>query len=106
MSRMTTNTAVASLLLAGLLAAPALAQQPSCGPRHIVVEGLLEQYAEAPIGYGVETGRSGGEALMEMFANADSGTWTILVTTSDGTSCIVTFGEGWTPGLLRGGVAL
>ena len=50
---------------------------------------------------GVGIGAS-GEALYELFV-ADTGTWTILVTRPDGTSCIAASGESWMTNTLLAG---
>ena len=34
-------------------------------------------------------------ALVEVLTSADGGTWTIIVTTPQGMSCLVAAGEGW-----------
>ena len=38
-------------------------------------------------------GIAGGTAMIELFASADTGTWTITVTTPDGTTCLVASGD-------------
>ncbi len=49
------------------------------------------KYQEAPIGAGVTN--SGG--LVEVLTTSDGSTWTIIVTTPQGVSCLVATGEGW-----------
>ncbi len=37
-----------------------------------------------------------GESVTELFTNGKSGSWTILVTRTNGLSCIAASGEDWT----------
>jgi hypothetical protein len=67
------------------------AQQSRCGPRQELVEVLRKKYRETPVAAGVTL--SGG--LVELLAQPDGATWTIMVTTPEGTSCLVAAGEGW-----------
>ena len=52
---------------------------------------LAKKYAEAPVGLGVTS--MGG--LVELLTTKDGLTWTIIVSTPDGASCLVASGEGW-----------
>lgn len=70
-------------------AAPASAQS-QCGPRQELVKNLGERFKEAPIGRGIT---QPGQVL-EIFAS-QSGTWTMVVTTPNGTSCLIAAGENW-----------
>jgi hypothetical protein len=67
------------------------AQQSRCGPREELVEVLRNKYRETPVAAGVTL--SGG--LVELLAQPDGATWTIMVTTPQGRSCLVAAGEGW-----------
>ncbi len=61
-----------------------------CAAREAVLRQLNENYGERP----VATGLVSNGTVIEVLA-ARSGTWTILVTRPDGTSCVVAAGEGW-----------
>lgn len=61
-----------------------------CGERDEVVAELAQVFNEAPMAIG----QVDGSAVVEIFAS-DSGSWTILATSTDGTSCIVSAGEGF-----------
>lgn len=78
-----------------LIAQTALAQnaaaQPQCNDRKQVLDLLAEKYKEAPVAAGVTN--NGG--LVEVLTDAKGGTWTIIVTTPQGVSCLVAAGEGW-----------
>ena len=80
------------LMLAAIvfLNTPAAAQS-SCGPRDAVVELLGKQFAETTVAVGLAS--SGG--VIEVMASNDGGTWTIVLTMPDGTSCVVASGEAW-----------
>ena len=96
LARMIAAIAIASLLLLGaaLISRPALAQSADAGlPRAVLVELLGDGYAEVPVAFGLA--ENGG--LIEMFASADGGTWTMVLSMPNGLSYVVTTGEAWTP---------
>ncbi len=70
--------------------ASALAQS-TCAPRDFVLGKLAKNYGETIIALGV-TNKGG---LIEVLTSSDGGTWTIILTTPQGTSCFVAAGEGW-----------
>ena len=77
---------------AGLaLIAQSAAAQPQCNDRKEVLDLLAQKYKEAPVASGVTN--NGG--LVEVLTDAKGGTWTIIVTTPQGVSCLVAAGEGW-----------
>ena len=83
----------AALLVAAALA-PALVSSASaqarCGPRAEIVKTLGETFKEAPIGIGItQPGQ-----VIELFASS-SGSWTMVVTNPNGTSCLIAAGENW-----------
>lgn len=62
----------------------------NCGPRDEIVSQLGNVFQEAQSGMGiVDT-----TAVVEVFVS-DAGTFTILASGTDGTSCILASGEGW-----------
>lgn len=84
------------LLLMGLglgyllvTSAPAQAQSRNCAPHEAVVERLAEGYGESRqvIAMNADT------SILEVFASADTGSWTITVTQAGGLTCIVAAGE-------------
>jgi hypothetical protein len=62
-----------------------------CDQRASVIGRLAEKYGEAPVAIGVTT----AGALVEVLATGDGGTWTIIVSNPNGTSCLIAAGEGW-----------
>lgn len=79
-------------IIAGFtVTASASAAQPQCNDRAHVLELLAKKYKEAPIAAGVTN--SGG--LVEVLSDGRGGSWTIIVTTPQGMSCLVAAGDGW-----------
>jgi hypothetical protein len=87
----------AALLAFGLLPSAAHAQPAATGPHPLcaayreVQRQLAAGYGEAPVAVGL---RSNGE-LLQVFASSESGTWTIVSTTPQGTACILAAGRHW-----------
>ncbi len=69
----------------------AAAQQVACRPHDDVLAHLAQKYDEVPVAIGV-TNKGG---LVEVLTTGDGDTWTIIVTTPQGISCLVAAGEGW-----------
>lgn len=68
---------------------PALAEtRRSCAPRDQVVARLTESFGESrqAIGLGVNN------TLVEVFASAETGSWTIITTTPAGITCLLASG--------------
>ena len=68
----------------------AAASAEVCDQRDKVLGQLAQKYQEIPVAIGVTS--TGG--LVEVLATGDGSTWTIIVTTTDGVSCLVAAGEG------------
>jgi hypothetical protein len=62
----------------------------NCGPRDEIVAQLGSVFQESPSGMGMID----PSAVVEVFVS-ESGTFTILASGTDGTSCILASGEGW-----------
>jgi hypothetical protein len=73
-----------------LLAGSAVAQVSRCAPHDNMVSTLGETFAETQHAYGL----LGPRAILEVFVS-EKGGWTIIVTGSDGISCILAVGLGW-----------
>ena len=73
-----------------LVSSVAMAQVP-CGQRDKIFEWLAVKYKEAPIASGV----SGNGSLREVLSTHDGDTWTVIVTSPDGDSCVIASGQGW-----------
>ncbi len=85
-------------LLAGLLAAGAgaaftpvaAAAAQVCGDHAKMVAKLGKDYRELAAGIGL----TAGGAVIELFT-AETGSWTILMTTPGARTCVMSIGEGW-----------
>ncbi len=66
-------------------------QTQQCDQRARVIGHLARKYKETPVAIGVTT--SGG--MVEVLTTGDGGTWTIILSNPNGTSCLVAAGEGW-----------
>ncbi len=69
---------------------PTTANAAECGTHKKVTAFLGKKYKEAPIAMGMVSNKG----FMEFFV-ADSGTWTVLLTTPEGISCIVAAGDSY-----------
>jgi hypothetical protein len=68
----------------------------NCGPRDEIVAQLGAVFEEAPNGMGMID----PNAVVEVFVS-EAGTFTILASNTDGTSCILASGEGWDGGAVK-----
>ena len=83
---------IISLLLVFLFSGTALAQQQVCNKREKFAEQLTKgKFKEAPRIIGV----IGEHQILEIWENADTGSWTALITNANGTSCMVAAGEAF-----------
>ena len=80
----------AALAAAFFVSGPALAQ-PQCAPRDALLEELESAYGEVPAGLGVIH----DGALLEIVMTPDGATWSMVLTSPGGISCLVATGEGW-----------
>lgn len=76
----------------GLAAARVEAQQArNCAPRDVVVERLAGHYGETRRSMGLGS----NNAVIEVFASDDTGSWTITVTLPSGVTCLVASGQSY-----------
>lgn len=76
----------------------------ACAPRAALIEKLETGYHETRSGAGLKTQTQ----LLEIWTSAETGTWTVLITRVDGSSCIVASGTNWlkdTPTVAKLGVS-
>ena len=86
-------TARAALFLGAITACLPVAAQTArnCAPRDIVVGRLAESYGETRQSIGL----GANNAVVEVFASQESGTWSITVTMPDGMTCLVASGQAY-----------
>lgn len=61
-----------------------------CGARGDFIKALNDKYQETRKSIGI----AGEVNVVELFTSK-TGTWTVLVTTPEGKSCIIAAGKGW-----------
>ncbi|MEO0569007.1 MAG: hypothetical protein AAF066_14835 [Pseudomonadota bacterium] len=88
---MQTKVLFTGAVLALGLASPAIAA--SCAPRETVVDRLAERYGESRQSVGLGSNNS----VVEVFASEETGTWTIVVTSVSGLTCLMASGQAYEP---------
>ncbi len=88
---MKTTFLALSFGLVAILALPAHAQQGTCGPHALIVERLATGYGESRQSIGLAPNNT----LVETFASAETGSWTITVTNAAGITCLVAAGQAY-----------
>lgn len=73
-----------------LIAAPAHAEEFTCGAREVVVTALTGKHQERVVGNGLTLDTN----VFEVWASP-AGTWTLLVTNPQGRSCVIGVGTAW-----------
>lgn len=73
-----------------LLAAPALAGT-NCAPIDQVVARLTDGYGEHIVWEGI----TAAPLLMQVWGNADTGSWTLVILDADGVACVSAYGDDW-----------
>jgi|APSaa5957512535_1039671.scaffolds.fasta_scaffold89905_2 hypothetical protein len=74
-----------------LLLAMLLSVQGACMPYNLAAEKLAELSDEVIVGRGLK--REG--PMIEVWADLDDGSWTVLQVTPDGRACLMSYGEDW-----------
>ena len=85
-----TVAALGGVISSGI-APVAQAQQMVCGKRDSIIAQLEKKYGETRRSLGLQQGRG----VIEVYASAETGSWTILVTDTRGTSCLMAAGEAY-----------
>ena len=83
-----------SLVMAVAIAAATLgssAAASNCAPRDVVVDRLAARYGESRQSIGL----GANNAMVEVFASPETGTWTIIVTTAQGLTCMIASGQAF-----------
>lgn len=81
-----------SLCLIAVTSFPAVAEaRIACAERDMVVERLASGYGESFQGGGIQS----DQRIFEVWFSEEEGTWTILLTKADGTSCVMASGTDW-----------
>jgi len=80
--------------LALVIASTTAAAANQCNTRDNVLKLLASKYKEAPVAVGV-TNNGGLVEVLKSDPLGKADTWTIIITTPKGMSCLVAAGEGW-----------
>lgn len=82
-----------SLGIAGYLLAAhnVMAQQAQCAERQTIVESLQARYGETRQSIGLAE----NNGVVEVFASTSTGSWTILFTSPNGSTCLVASGRNF-----------
>ena len=81
-----------SLGLAGLILLPAdLHAAPQCAAHDLVAQSLANQFGEVRRSIGLARDNT----VMELYAAAETGTWTLTVTLPSGLTCLVAAGDNF-----------
>lgn len=86
-SLFTVGAAAAGFLLLSATAEAA----PLCNKRATVLKTLERDYGEKPVAFGITT----EGALVQLVADKGRKTWTIVIHTPEGTSCLLAAGRSW-----------
>ena len=62
-----------------------------CGPRQHVTATLQKKFGETKQAVGL----AGAKQAFELWSSAKTGSWTMLMTNTNGISCIVASGKSW-----------
>lgn len=79
-------------LLFGLAATSTPLMAANCAMRDTVVHRLQHKYSEALSAGGFQ---HNAQTMIEVWSSPETGTFTVIVTNSNGVSCIVAAGTGW-----------
>ena len=91
-------------LLFGMVSTGPPAHAVTCMPRTDLVAKLTTAYAEKLTARGLQNESS----IVEVWASAETGSYTILLSRANGISCVISAGTHWlteTPALTKDGVA-
>jgi hypothetical protein len=80
-------------LVAGMAAAAPPASAQACGDREAMIAQLGSVHREHLVAAGLHD----EQHLVELWASDDGATWTLLLSRSDGFTCIMGAGSAWLP---------
>lgn len=85
------RTVTAALIFGTLALAPPVQARTLCAQRTVIVEKLKNGFHESYQGAGLQNATS----LVEIWSSDETGSWTMLLSKADGTSCIIASGMNW-----------
>ena len=81
---------IKALTIAALFATPASAQQ--CGVAVEMSKQLNAKFGEVKVSEGMT---AGGKSITQIWANMETGTWTVIALNASGYACLITSGTHW-----------
>jgi hypothetical protein len=88
---LTAGVVLMTLALAAMAPAAHAQDSQTCAPRHVVIERLATTYGETRRSMGL----AANNAVIEVYASDDSGSWTITVTLASGLTCLIASGQAY-----------
>ena len=85
------STAVSALMILAATATAQASELAKCGDRMELAEILKEKFQQVPVGVGVSHENT---HAFEVFASKNGG-WTVLMTKTNGQTCIMAGGHSW-----------
>lgn len=85
------RTVTAALVFGTLALAPPAQAMTICAQRSVIVERLKSGFHESYQGAGLQSASS----LVEIWSSEETGSWTMLLSKADGTSCVIASGMSW-----------
>ena len=82
---------IAAIAASFIWASEAAQAQMPCGKRDGMVRLLSEKYGETRRSMGLAEGRG----MVELYASEETGSWTILITSPQGTTCMMAAGQAF-----------
>ncbi len=82
---------IVTALLSLVLPTAVHAAGAKCGERTRLIKALTDKYKEEPRAIGLS---ASGKAVFEVYTSK-TGTWTIVMTTTTGVTCIMAAGDSW-----------
>ena len=83
--------AFAALISVWASVGPAASQESACNSRDDIHEALEQGFAEAPAAIGIVS----EDVIVELFAEPEGATWTLMVSNTDGHACVLAAGTDW-----------
>lgn len=92
---------LAVFAFACLYGVPAFAQTGQCGSHAVMAQTFEERFGEEVVYDGVS---GSGTFIIELFVNAETKTFSVLITDARGYACMVAAGKEWQPAMQGGGL--
>lgn len=85
---------IMALVLGGAVGGAALADEQVCMSADEMKASLIDWYGERPVS-------EPSDNNAQIWASAETGTWTMIKTHTDGSACVIAQGTDWMPAMIR-----